>query len=101
MKAPHSLKNWLDCQNPKCPCNDYLAQKPPIPTNRSFTMQMRRNRFDYQPPKERPIAHIEDKPHGTAGTYSSGCRCVKCKDFNSKRMEKYRPPMRKRRVSRV
>ena len=42
MKAPHSLKNWLDCEDPECPCNDWLMSQPEIPSDRSFTMGLNR-----------------------------------------------------------
>lgn len=76
----------------------YERSKPIV---RSGRAQRRSNPFDYQPPYEKPIEHLEDKPHGTPGTYKAGCRCVKCKDANSERMEKYRSPHRKRRNARV
>lgn len=38
----HALKYWLDCQDLTCPCNDYLAEKPPTPSDRSFTMGLNR-----------------------------------------------------------
>ena len=92
MKAPHSLKNWLDCEDVNCRCNAYLAALPEIPTNRSFTMRLNQTR------NKRNTA---DRPHPSAKSYNLGCRCVKCRDFNAKRLESYRPPLRKRRVSRV
>ena len=38
----HALKNWVDCDDPNCKCNGWLAKQPPIPTDRSFTMGLTR-----------------------------------------------------------
>lgn len=26
----HALKNWLDCDDPTCKCNEHLAKQPPF-----------------------------------------------------------------------
>ena len=26
----HALKNWLDCDDPQCRCNEHLAKLPPV-----------------------------------------------------------------------
>lgn len=76
----HSLARVLDCLDPSCKCNEWLASKPTITRG----VRMSPNSAG------RPLVAVEQKKHPSISAYVNGCRCAKCKKLNAERVQNCR-----------
>lgn len=72
----HSLRDVLDCVDPRCKCNDWLEKQTP--------------RVHVLGKPGRPRVPIEHKKHPSITAYVNGCRCAKCRKLNAQRVARYR-----------
>lgn len=87
----HGLRSFMDCEIPDCVSCLSFVERRPIPEKRGNWIST------VGTPRNRPKLSLRDKKHPSSRAYNEGCRCEDCRALNSKRLEKYRPPARKRR----